>query len=227
MQHISFEPVGQTADEQGNEPPPGSAAPGHEQVPPSGQTTDEHAASEPAMYAQSKVDDDDCPRCGHREFTSSMISAEAKEHSCFRCGHEWVTEERDDYSHLGVAQREEWTNPSADWLNEDEDFDDLTPRRAQMARAAVQSRNIGDIAERDDRLRAVRDHLSHEKEARLQRESGRHFTPREQRELIDEDGYARNSDMLDLDGTHYKSSKEQERVNAENAPDDHMFLGLY
>jgi hypothetical protein len=30
-----------------------------------------------------------------------------------------------------------------------------------------------------------------------------------------------------LEGTHYKSSREQERVNAENAPDEHMFLGLY
>lgn len=227
MQHISFEPVGQTADDQNNEPPPGSSAPGHEQVPPSGQTTDEQAASQPEMAAQSSVQDDDCPRCGHHEFTSSMITPEAKEHNCFRCGHDWVTEEKDDYSHLGVAQREEWTNSAADWLNEDDNADDLTPRRAEMARAAVQSRNIGDIAERDERLRAVRDHLSHEKEARIQRESGRHFTPREQRELIDEDGIARNSDMLELGGTHYKTRDDYEsKTNPERVRDADLFLGI-
>jgi hypothetical protein len=217
MRQLSFEPIGQTADEQGNEPPPGSAAPGHAQVPPSGQTTDEQAASEPQMAAQSSVDPD-CPRCGHREFTSSMITPEATEHSCFRCGHDWVTEEEGMEHEAGI---------DLEWLNEDDDADDLSPRRAEMARAAIQSRSIADIAEKDDRLRAVREHLQSEKLARNERLAGKHFSPREQRELIDEDGIARNSDMLNLDGTHYKSPQEQARVNADNAPDNHMFLGLY
>lgn len=217
MQHISFEPVGQNADEQNNEPPPGSAAPGHAQVPPSGQTTDEQAASEPQMAAQSSVDPD-CPRCGHREFTSSMITPEATEHSCFRCGHDWVTEEKGLEREAGI---------DLEWLNEDDDADDLSPRRTEMARAAVQSRSIGDIAEKDERLRAVREHLEHEKEARTERLAGKHFTPREQRELIDEDGIARNSDMLDLAGTHYKVRDDYEsKTNPERVRDADLFLGI-
>jgi DNA-directed RNA polymerase subunit RPC12/RpoP len=226
LQQLTFEPVNQTADDQNNEPPPGSQAPGYAQVPPSGQTTDEQAASEPQMAAQSSVDPD-CPRCGHREFTSSMITSEATEHSCFRCGHDWVTEEKDEYSHLGVAQREEWTNPAAEWLNEDDNAEDLSPRRADMARAAVQSRSIADIAERDERLRAVREHLQQEKEARTQRLAGKHFSPREQRELIDEDGIARNSGLLDLENTHYKIRDDYEsKTNPERVRDADLFLGL-
>src|SRR5208282_2715732 len=68
LQQLSFEPVQQTADDQNNEPPPGSAAPGNAQVPPSGQTTDEQAASEPQMATHSRVEHDpDCPRCGSME----------------------------------------------------------------------------------------------------------------------------------------------------------------
>jgi transposase-like protein len=226
LQQLSFEPVEQTADDRNNEPPPGSQAPGHAQVPPSGQTTDEQAASEPQMAAQSSVDPD-CPRCGHREFTSAMITAEATEHSCFRCGHDWVTEEKDDYSHLGVAQREEWTNPSAEWLHEDGDAEDFSPRRTEMSRAAVQSRNISDIAEKDERLRAVHEHLQNERTARKERVAGKHFTPREQRELIDEDGMARNSDMLDLEGTHYRVRDDYEsKTNPERVRDADLFLGI-
>lgn len=216
LQELSFEPVNRTADDQNNEPPPGSAAPGHAQVPPSGQTTDEQSASEPQMAAQSSVDPD-CPRCGHREFTSSMITAEATEHSCFRCGHDWVTEEKGLEREAGI---------DLEWINEDDSADDLSPRRAEMTRAAVQSRSISDIAEKDERLQAVREHSRHEKEARTERLAGKNFTPREQRELIDEDGIARNSDMLDLAGTHYKHSREAEQVNSENVPDSHMFLGV-
>lgn len=219
LQQLTFEPVDQTADDRNNEPPPGSQAPGYAQVPPSGQTTDEIDAQQPDMSAHSSVaHDPDCPRCGQREFTSSMISPEAIEHNCFRCGHDWVTEEK-PMEHAGGVDLE--------WLNEDDDAEDLSPRRMGMTHAqAAQSRSISSIAEKDSRLRAVKDRLNHEKMERQERIAGRRFTPREQRELIDEDGYARNSDMLDLDGTHYKSAKEQERVNADNAPDSHLFLGI-
>lgn len=219
LQQLTFEPVEQNADDRNNEPPPGSQAPGYAQVPPSGQTTDEVDAQQPDMSAHSSVEHDpDCPRCGHREFTSAMITPEATEHNCFFCEHSWVTEEKSIEHTAGV---------DLEWLNEDDDAEDFSPRRAGMAQASQQSRSISSIAEKDKRLRAVKEHLDHAKVEREERTAGRHFTPREQRELIDEDGYARNSDMLDLDGTHYKSSKEQERVNAENAPDEHMFLGLY
>lgn len=217
LQKLSFEPINQTADDQNNEPPPGTQAPGHAQVPPSGQTTDEQAASEPQMAAQSSVDPD-CPRCGHREFTSAMITAEATEHNCFYCGHDWVTEEKGLEHEAGV---------DLEWLNDDDDADDLSPRRTQMARAAVQSRSISDIAEKDERLRAVREHLQHEKQERVQRVAGKHFTPREQRELIDEDGIARNSDMLDLAGTHYRVRDDYEsKTNPERVRDADLFLGI-
>ena len=224
LQQLSFEPVNQTADDRNNEPPPGSAAPGYAQVPPSGQTTDEQMAQEPQMMHARVEHDPDCPRCGSFEFTSSMITPEATEHSCFRCGHDWVVEEKDE--RLGVAQREGWTNPSADWLNEDEDAEDFSQRSHDMQRAGQQSRSLAEIAEKDDRLRATREYLSREGAARQERLAGKHFTPREQRELIDEDGEARNADLLDLAGTHYKTSYEQDRVNPDRVRDSDLFLGV-
>ena len=221
LQHLSFEPVGQNADERNPEPPPGSAAPGLPQVPPSGQTTDEQTNSEPEMMARASVqhDEDDCPRCGKREFTSSMITPEATEHDCYRCGHSWVTEEKQMEFQAGV---------NLDWLNEDDDAEDfLGGRREGMMRAAVQSRSLGSIAEKDSRLRSISDHLAQEKEARMQREAGRRFTPKEQRTLIDEDGVARNSDMLDLAGTHYKTRDDFEsKTNPERVRDSDLFLGI-
>lgn len=44
----------------------------------------------------------------------------------------------------------------------------------------------------------------------LARVAGKDFTPREQREFIDEDGTARNLDRLDLEGTHYPSENRLE-----------------
>lgn len=221
LQHLSFEPVGQNADERNPEPPPGSAAPGLPQVPPSGQTTDEQTNSEPEMMARASVqhDEDDCPRCGKREFTSSMITPEATEHDCYRCGHSWVTEEKQMEFQAGI---------NLDWLNEDDDAEDfLGGRREGMMRAAVQSRSLGSIAEKDSRLRSISDHLSQEKEARMQREAGKRFTPKEQRTLIDEDGVARNSDMLDLAGTHYKTRDDFEsKTNPERVRDSDLFLGI-
>jgi DNA-directed RNA polymerase subunit RPC12/RpoP len=41
----------------------------------------------------------------------------------------------------------------------------------------------------------------------LDRTAGAHYTPREQRELIDEDGVARNADKLDLSHTHYEARR--------------------
>jgi hypothetical protein len=225
MQQLSFQPVNQTADDRNNEPPPGSQAPGLAQVPPSGQTTDEHSAQEPEMMAHSSVDPD-CPRCGHMEYTSSMITPEATEHSCFRCGHDWVTEEKDD-TQIGVGQGEDWSNPSAEWLREDDNAEDLSPRQAGMMHAGQQSRNLGDIAEKDGRLRAVKEYLDSEKQEHRQRLAGKSFTRKEQRELIDEDGVARNADLLSLEGTHYKARYDETgKANAEKVRDADLFLGL-
>ena len=219
LQQLSFEPVQQTADDRNNEPPPGSAAPGNAQVPPSGQTTDEQAASEPQMATHSKVEHDpDCPRCGHMEYTSSMITPEATEHNCFRCGHDWVTEEAPMEYEAGV---------DLSYIMEDEDAEDFTQRSRDMQRAGQQSRSLAEVAEKDDRLRATREYLSREGAARQERLAGKHFTPREQRELIDEDGFARNSDMLDLEGTHYKVRDDYEsKTNPERVRDADLFLGI-
>lgn len=216
---LSFEPVSQTADDRNNEPPPGSQAPGLEQVPPSGQTTDEEANRQPDMAAQSSVAvDPDCPRCGHREFTSSMITPDSTEHECFFCAHSWVTEEQGAEHQAGI---------DLEWLKEDDDAEDLSPRRADMARAAVQSRSLSDIAEKDTRLQAVREYLTREGAERTERVAGRRFTPKEQRELIDEDGVARNSDMLDLQGTHYRVRDNYDsKTNPERVRDSDLFLGI-
>jgi hypothetical protein len=48
----------------------------------------------------------------------------------------------------------------------------------------------------------------------------------EQRGLIDEDGVARNSDMLNLDGTHYKHSREETTVDPDRVPLEHILFGL-
>jgi hypothetical protein len=127
-----------------------------------------------------------------------------------------------------MAQREGWTNPNAEWLNEDDDAEDfLAGRREGMIQAAVQSRSLADVAEKDERLRAVREHLTREGRERQERLAGKHFTPREQRELIDEDGFARNSDMLDLEGTHYKVRDDYEsKTNPERVRDADLFLGI-
>jgi hypothetical protein len=38
--------------------------------------------------------------------------------------------------------------------------------------------------------------------------AGRHYTPMEQRELIDEYGQARNADKLNLENTHYAQADD-------------------
>lgn len=214
MQELTFEPLAQDADGRNNEPPPGSQTPGDNTVPPSGQTTDERANSE-LPTPQSSVQDDACPHCGHNEHTSAMINPEATEHNCFRCGHDWVTEDQDG--------RQVEAGIDLSWLKEDDGAEDfLAHRREGMA--AAQSRSIGSI--HDSRREEIRERLAQNKQERMQREGGKHFTPREQRELIDEDGMARNSDMLNLEGTHYKHSHEADQVNSENVPDEHLFMGV-
>jgi hypothetical protein len=51
--------------------------------------------------------------------------------------------------------------------------------------------------------------------------AGRNFSMREQADFIQEPGTARNSDKLDLSGTHYEDFGSGEEV-----PDDHLWLGL-
>lgn len=112
-----------------------------------------------------------------------------------------------------------------EWINEDDDAEDfLAPRRAGM-REAQASRNLGDIASKDEVRQQIKEKL--DREAMARKEAGRKFTPGEQRTLIDERGSARNSDLLDLEGTHYKTRDSYDsKVNGENVPESHFMLGL-
>ena len=226
LQELTFEPVAKSQEDRGNEPPPGEQAPG---MPPVRPTTDEQTAREPAM---AHVAEGVCPKCGSVEHTAAMISPEegvyGTEYDCYYCGHVWVTEERDDPRLAGlVREGEDWVNPNAEWLREDDDAEDLSPRALGMSQASQQSKNIGDIAARDPRRAAVRDYLESEGRERQERVAGRHFTPRQQRELIDEDGRARNSDLLDLEGTHYKVRDSYDsKAKPERVRDNDLFLGI-
>lgn len=203
LQHLTFEPIAQNADEHNPEAPAGT--PGHEQIPPSGQTTDERANSQPISASANS-----CPRCGHDDFNMFMSSATTTMHDCYRCGHSWETKEEMDSIEANAAARE--------WIKEDDDPLDFVPRAA----AGTPSRDLSSIAAKDTRLQAVREVLENNK-----RISGKHFTPSEQRTLIDEDGTARNSDLLDLEGTHYRTRDSfDSKVNPDNVPESHFMLGL-
>lgn len=228
LQGITFKPaVDETQAPESQEGPPGTAAPG--QVPPM-QTTDEHENSFPNMSSVRSVaeveeppDPDTCPKCGHHVITSSMSGPETIMNECYRCTHAWETRDAMEGVEEDLEKRS--------WLmnnDEDDDFFANMDRMRAMASAGNggQSRNIGDIAAKDTRAQQVRDYLESEKVARAERTAGRHFTPAEQRALIDEDGTARNSDMLNLSGTHYKHSGEAALVDGDRVPDAHVLLGL-
>lgn len=211
MEQLTFEPANQNADDQQEQPVQGQT-PGYEQVPPSGQTTDEHDQSFPQV--SSVQDDDRCPRCGHNDHYSSMSGPEIEMHECYRCGHAWETRDEPISKEAGV---------DLSYLFEDDDAEDfLGPRRASMREAV--SRDIRSVAAKDPRLQAIHDKLE---ENAQQRTAGRHFTPSEQRTLIDEDGVARNSDRLDLAGTHYRTRESfDSKANGDNVPDEQFVLGI-
>lgn len=161
--------------------------------------------------------DDSCPKCAGQHIASQMSSPTTSFHECYRCGHAWETRE-EDYTDHNTASRE--------WLNSDVGHGDdffAEYERVKAMKNANGSRSLSDIAAKDSRLQEIRERLDANK-----KEAGRKFTPYEQREFIDEDGVARNSDKLDLAGTHYESNHRYigERANGENAPDEHLFLGL-
>ncbi len=67
--------------------------------------------------------------------------------------------------------------------------------------------------------------VGHSIECRINAEDPEKFTPMEQRDFIDEAGIARNSDKLNLAGTHYET-RYNPKGNADNAPDDELIFGL-
>jgi hypothetical protein len=166
---------------------------------------------------QPELRDDVCPTCMSTHVASQLSSPTTSFHECYKCGAAWETKE-EDYIDENTANRQ--------WLMDESGpgGDDFFAEyeRVQAMRESGQSRSLSDIAARDPRQQAIRELLDANKH-----EAGKKFTPREQREFIDEQGVARNADKLDLAGTHYESHRYLgEKANADNAPDEHMFLGL-
>lgn len=225
MQKLSFNPVAENADDRG-EPPPGQQTPGNQQSPT--QTTDEYDNSNhlPAvsnvLAAVAEIEPDCCPRCGSKSITSSMSSPETVLNECHNIKCENVWEEKDDFPAFGI-------NASArDWLNEsaDDDFFENVERAQAMreADAGVSTRDIRAVAAKDTRLQAIKEKLN---DAHNEKVAGRKFTPKEQKEFIDEEGTARNADLLDLTGTHYTTRYDYTgKANGENVPSEHLVLGL-
>jgi hypothetical protein len=57
------------------------------------------------------------------------------------------------------------------------------------------------------------------------KEAGRNFSPREQKDFVDEEGTARNMDRLNLEGTHYQSAFDLSKARADVVNDD--YIGFY
>lgn len=162
---------------------------------------------------------DRCPVCTSSHITSSMSSPTNEFHECYRCGNSWETR---------TASVEAGPDATRDWLMADDPDDDFFAnfeRFQAMEAAGQQSRSISAIASNDARYQAIKQRLNENKAQR--KEAGRNFSPREQRDFIDERGSARNSDLLDLEDTHYALKDDWEtKGNAFNVPEEHLFMGL-
>jgi 8-oxo-dGTP diphosphatase len=182
-------------------PPPGGAPP------------------DPGMMMQGSTEfDGSCRACNSLHVTSSMISPNDTEHECYQCGELWISRTADVGGQGSVKLA---------WLYEDptDDFAANMERMAAMRHADSGSRNIKDIAAKDARLQAIKQRLA--SNPALFKHGGANFTSQEQREFINESGTARNSDLLDLEDTHYKLKDEWEtKGNAGNAPDEHLLFGM-
>lgn len=161
---------------------------------------------------------DRCPVCTSSHVASLMSSPTKEFHECYRCGNSWETI---------AASVEAGPDPTRDWLMADDPDDDFFAnfeRVQAMQAAGEQSRDIQSIASNDSRYQAIKQRLN---ENKMAREAGRKFSPREQRDFIDERGSARNSDLLDLEDTHYSLKDDWEtKGNAFNVPEEHLFMGL-
>lgn len=220
LEHYEFVAQGdqeQNIDDRNTEPPAGT--PGLEQVPPSGPTTDQVADSYPntALSHVEPDEDPSCMKCGSTTVDHGMVSPTRHSHDCVRCGHYWET--ADEFQGRSSGVDLSWVLGSN--LPED-DFN--FERHQAMADAGGRSRNIGDIAAKDPRLQAIKARLDENDQART---AGRQFTHSEKRELIDEQGRARNLGDLDLSNTHYDTRVDYTgKANGENVDDSHFALGL-
>jgi ssDNA-binding Zn-finger/Zn-ribbon topoisomerase 1 len=158
---------------------------------------------------------DYCPKCDYGHVTSSYLSPEVVQYECFRCANQWTVEDPDEGSALATESRE--------WLHEDSsdfNFDRVVAFEAAQGKGG---RDIRAIAEKDPVYQAKKERLNANKAART---AGAKFSPREQKEFIDEDGVARNADLLNLDGTHYESAFDLSKANPDKVNDNYIGLGL-
>lgn len=227
MQKLEFVPI----EDEKNQQPLGGM-PGLEQIPQSEPTTDEIGNSYPNPGTVSRVlvasddemaemDEDTCHKCGSHDVQHTASSPTKQMHECWRCGSAWETD--DDWQGRESSVDLSWLYDSNSY---GDDFFSEMERARAMRQAGQSSRNIGDIAAKDPRLQAIRERLDANASVKDGlRTAGRHFTPSEQRELINERGLARNADMLDLTGTHYEL-RDAHSGNGQNVPDGHLIFGL-
>lgn len=169
--------------------------------------------------ASVELSDSACPNCSSEHISSTMSSPTTNFHECYKCGNYWETKE-EDFSVDGSR--------AAAWILEDsgpggDDFFAEFERHRAMRESGGVSRNLSDIAQRDPRYQEIKHRLD---DQAMQREAGKRFTPKEQREFIDERGIARNKDKLDLANTHYESHRYLENANGENVNEAELFLGF-
>lgn len=141
-----------------------------------------------------------CSKCSSTDITSELHSPEIRHFDCYRCGHTWDVNEEDGTT-ASVLPEE-----TRAWVRGDED--------GPIAHIGMEkdmsgmSRNLSDIAHRT---------------------AGAKFSPREQKEFVDEKGNARNKDRLNLADTHYESrykTRSDGLGNASEVNDDYLALGL-
>lgn len=225
LEHYTFVPSHEgeqkDMDDRNTEPPSGT--PGLEQVPPSGQTTDEASNSFPhtsVSHIEEPEEEDKCRKCGSTAVDHEMSSAELTMHQCVRCTHAWETKDHFEGKEAGV---------DLSWLMNDDgpgndDFFEGMERAKAMRESGVTSRNLSDIAQKDPVYQRIHDALD---EAHQQRVAGKMFSPTEKRALIDEHGDARNLEDLDLSHTHYDAREDYSgKTNPDNVPESHLLMGL-
>lgn len=226
----SFKPTATPVQDNPDQPLGGM--PGMEQIPQSGPTTDQQSSSYPNDGTLSHVSSEDvdditdslCHKCGGNWIDHIASSPETTMHECARCGTVWETRDHNEGRQASVDLH---------WLDEgpggnDAFFADVE-RARHMSGTSGSSRSLTAALAKDDRYQKVHDILSQNSQARseMKRTAGRHFTPSEQHELIRERGTARNSDLLDLEGTHYVTRYDASgKANGDNAPDEHLLLGF-
>jgi hypothetical protein len=222
LEHYTFVPTreGEGIDNRGELPP---GTPGLEQVPPSGQTTDQHQDSYPNTSVSHVEDDPPCTKCGASMVDHTMSAADTIMHECVKCAHVWETHDQFEGREAGVDLA---------WLMHDDDHDfheDMERYRAMAASGKGQSRSLSSIVSDDERYQQIKSALD---TAHEQRVAGKHFTPGEKRDLIDEYGVARNLDDLDLSNTHYDIRWDHSgaplgrEADESRVPDSHLILGV-